>query len=101
MCTKLFFLNDENPFITKISEDQKLLCEGELTEKECLKALENIKNMKYPGNDEFTTEFYKFFWFDVKNILVKSFNKSYSEQNCSLSQRQGIITCIPKEGKSK
>jgi hypothetical protein len=28
------FLNDENPFITKISEDQKLLCEGELTEQE-------------------------------------------------------------------
>jgi hypothetical protein len=61
MCTKLVFLNDENPFITKLSEDQKLLCEGELTEKECLKALENIKNMKSPGNDEFTTEFYKFF----------------------------------------
>ena len=101
MCTKLFFLNDENPFITKISEDQKLLCEGELTEKECLKALENIKNMKSPGNDGFTTEFYNFFWFDVKNILVKSFNESYSEQQFSISQRQGIITCIPKEGKSK
>jgi hypothetical protein len=39
--------------------------------------------------------------FDVKKILVKSFNESYSEQKCSISQRQGIITCIPKEGKSK
>ena len=38
MCTKMFFLNNENPFITKISEDQKQLCEGELTEQECLKA---------------------------------------------------------------
>lgn len=38
---------------------------------------------------------------DVKKNLVKSFNESYSEQKCSLSQRQGIITCIPKEGKSK
>jgi hypothetical protein len=37
----------------------------------------------------------------VKKNLVKSFNESYSEQKCSLSQRQGIITCIPKEGKSK
>ena len=61
MCTKIFFLNDENPFIIKISEDQKLFCVGELTEKECLKALENIKNMKSPGNDGFTTEYYKFF----------------------------------------
>ena len=38
---------------------------------------------------------------DVKKNLVKSFNESYSEQKCSISQRQGIITCIPKEGKSK
>ena len=37
----------------------------------------------------------------MKKILVKSFNESYSEQKCSISQRQGIITCIPKEGKSK
>ncbi len=58
---KNVFLNDENPFITKISEDQKLLCEGELTEQECLKALKNMKNMKSPGNDGFTTEFYIFF----------------------------------------
>jgi hypothetical protein len=38
---------------------------------------------------------------NVKKNLVKSFNESYSEQKCSISQRQGIITCIPKEGKSK
>jgi hypothetical protein len=34
---------------------------------------------------------------DVKKNLVKSFNESYSEQKCSISQRQGIITCIPKK----
>ena len=96
---KTVFLNDENPFI--ISEDQKLLCEGELTEKECLKALENIKNMKSPGNDGFTTEFYKFFWLDCENNSSLRPLMSYSEQQFSISQRQGIITCIPKEGKSK
>jgi hypothetical protein len=37
----------------------------------------------------------------VKTILVKSFNESYSEFFFSISQRQEIITCIPKEGKSK
>jgi hypothetical protein len=42
-----------------------------------------------------------FFWLDVNTILVKSFNESYSEQKIAISQRQGIITCIPKEGKSK
>jgi hypothetical protein len=40
----MFFLNDENPFITKISEDQKLFCAGELTKQECLQALKKMKN---------------------------------------------------------
>jgi len=53
----MFFLNDENPCITKIYEDQKQLCEGELTEQECLKALKIMENMKSPGYDGFTTEF--------------------------------------------
>ena len=95
MCTKIFFFKWE-PFY-----NQKLSCEGELTEQECLNALKNMKNMKSPGNDGFTTEFYKFFWLDVKTILVKTFNESYSKQQFSISQGQGIITCIPKEGKSK
>ena len=44
--------------------------------------------MKSPGNDGFTT--------------VMSFNEIYSEQQIfSISQRQGIITCIRNEGKSK
>ena len=54
-----------------------------------------------PGNDGFKTEFYNFFWFDVKQILVKSFKESYSEKQFTISQRQGIITWISKEGKSK
>jgi hypothetical protein len=40
------------------------------------------------------TEFYKFFWLDGKQILVKSFKESYSEQKITINQRQGIITWI-------
>ena len=57
--------------------------------------------MKSPGNDGFKTEFYNFFWLHVKQILVKSFKESYSEQKNTISQRQGIITWISKGGKSK
>jgi hypothetical protein len=74
----MFFLNDEN---------QKQLCEGELTEQECLKAFKNMKNIKSPGNDGFTTEFYKLLWLAVKKFPIKSFNESYSEQKLSISQR--------------
>ena len=46
-------------------------------------------------------EFYKFFWNDIKIPLVKCLNESLDNGKFSVSQRQGLITCIPKEGKPK
>ena len=60
-----------------------------------------MKNEKSPGLDGFTTEFYIFFLTDLNDYLLKSFNYSLENEFFSVSQRQGLITCIPKEGKSK
>jgi hypothetical protein len=35
---KYYLLNDENTFVTEISQDQKQTCKGEMTRGECLKA---------------------------------------------------------------
>jgi hypothetical protein len=56
---------------------------------------------KSPGVDGFTVEFYNFFWNDIKIPLVKCLNESLDNGKFSVSQRQGLITCIPKEGKPK
>ena len=37
------------------------------TEQEILNSLKCLKNNKAPGYDGLTTEFYKFFWIDIKN----------------------------------
>ena len=60
-----------------------------------------MKNNKSPGIDGFTAEFYKFFWNNLGVYLVRSLNYAYITENLSVTQKQGIITCIPKEGKSK
>jgi hypothetical protein len=60
-----------------------------------------MKNFKSPGIDGFTVEFYKLFWNDIKIPLVKCLNESLDNGKFSVSQRQGLITCIPKEGKPK
>ena len=60
-----------------------------------------MKNRKSPGLDGYTTEFYKFFWNDISDFLIKSYNFSLEKGTFSTSQTQGLITCIPKEGKSK
>ena len=95
------FFDDNNPYISKLGQDQKLDLEGELTPQETLSALKLMKNGKSPGMDGLTTEFYKFFWKDINPFLVRSFNHGYEKGHLSVTQRQGVITCLPKEGKSK
>ena len=41
------------------------------------------------------------FWNQIGPILVKSFNYAFSEGQLSVSQRRGVITLIPKDGKDE
>ena len=91
--------NDLN--ITKLNEIQQLKLEGELTNSEILAALKCMKNEKSPGPDGITTEFLKFFWNDLGDFLVKALNFGYRTGSLSVSQKQGLITCIPKGNKPK
>jgi hypothetical protein len=58
-----------------------------------------MKNGKSPGNDGFPVEFYKIFWHDIKQILLACFSCSYMEGHLTVSQRQGVLTLLPKPGK--
>ena len=75
--------------------------EGEITIDEVKQALVNMKNDKSPGPDGFTAEFYKAFFPDIGIFLVRSFNEAFSKGELSVTQYQGVITCIPKDGKPK
>ena len=60
-----------------------------------------MKNNKSPGSDGFTSEFLKFFWKDLKVFVIGSLNYGYSLGSLSVTQKQGIITCLPKGDKSR
>ena len=85
---------------TKLSDDEKNVLEGKITFEEAGAALKEMKNNKSPGNSGFTTEFYKFFLIDIGYFLVRSINYGFDNNLLSITQRQGVITCLPKEGKN-
>jgi exonuclease III len=92
------FKNLEHPTLTE--EESKNL-EGLITMEELTCAIKNLKNEKTPGTDGFTAEFFKFFFIDLKSFILRSINNGFLKGEMSVTQRQGVITCIPKEGKEK
>jgi hypothetical protein len=44
---------------------------------------------------------FKFFSNDIKFLLLNCLNESLEKGTFSVSQRQGLLTCLPKEGKEK
>ena len=87
--------------IPKLSSELKQDCEKEITEKELLNSLKELKNGKTPGTDGFPPEFYKFFWIDIKDILLDSIHYAFTDGQLSIEQRRGVITLIPKKLKNR
>ena len=51
-----------------------------------LTALKGMQNDKSQGIDGLPTEFYKFFWKDIKDYLYKSYKASFDKGILSISQ---------------
>ena len=60
-----------------------------------------MKNGKSPGADGFAAEFYKFFWADLGTYLIKCLNEAFDKGELSVTQKQGIITLLPKGDKPR
>ena len=86
---------------SKLSDQEAQGLEGEISYSELGFALKNMKNNKSPGLDGFTVEFFKFFWVDVGQFILRSLNYGYRNGSLSITQKQGVITCIPKPNKSR
>ena len=94
---KLFF-DQELP---QLSNDQKLICDNDISIKECYDALLTFKNNKSPGNDGLTSEFYKSFWETISNDLIQCINDIKKFGSLTHSQKQAVITLIEKKGKDR
>ena len=71
------------------------------TYKEISDILYNMKHDKSQGLSGSSAEFFKFFWRQLGIFVLRLLNLGYKIAELSITQRQKIITCIPKENKTK
>ena len=90
-----FSLDREAP---RLSEQQKLSCEGPITKSECKEAISKMARNKTAGISGFTAEFFDYFWEDIGDMIVYYFNRAREEGELFISHRRGILTLIPKKG---
>ena len=85
--------------IPQLNEVDKELLEKPISKQELYETLTSMKHNKSPGLDGLPVEFYIVFWKDLSDMLLDSFNFSLQNGLMSTSQRNGIITLIPKKDK--
>ena len=83
--------------LPKLSNDDRLSCEGKLTLQECWEALNSMTNCKTSGNDGLTREFYVCFFEQLGKLLVSTLNYSFGHGEMSTSQKQAVIVLIQKK----
>ena len=72
-----------------------------ITGEQAAATLKSMTNNRSPGSDGFGADFFKVFWKQLGEFVVRSINYGYKIGQLSITQRQGIITCIPKENKPR
>ena len=87
--------------VPKLDEPTAESLEGPIKDTEILDVLKNMKNNKSPGSDGYTAEFFKFFWIDLKDFIVRAVNDVFINKKLPVSQCLGIITCLPKGDKPR
>ena len=92
-----FMSNNENMSI--LSQNEMLLLENDLTIEELDTSKTDTNKNKTPGTDGLPIEFYEVFWLKLREILLSSLNYGLRSGTLSFTQREGIITLLPKKDK--
>ena len=85
---------------TRSIEDSNAI-EGPMKYEEASHVLKAMSNNRSPGSDGFSAVlFFKMFW-KKGHFIVRSINDGFTKGVLSVTQREGVITCIPKDNKPR
>ena len=90
-----FFLDN----LPHLSQENCDILEAPVTMNDITNAVKSLKGGKSPGTDGFTANFYKFFWIDIKDIVLNSLIYAFDHNLLSEEQRRAVLRLIPKHGK--
>lgn len=79
-----------------LSEDDKSVCDEDISTEEIKYALFGMALKKSPGGDGLTTEFYRHFYGILEPIIYKIYNEMFKKGHMSKSMKCGIINLIYK-----
>ena len=83
--------------IPRLSEQSKETLNQPVTKSELLQNLKSMSHNKSPGLDGLPAEFYIVFFHDIADLLIASLNFSFEQGILSPSQRNGVVTLLPKK----
>ena len=96
-----FELDIQEETYHKLTNTDSANLESSLTLKEISLTLKTMKNDRSLCSSGFTVNFFKVFWKDISGFVLRAINYYLENRKLSITQKQGIIICIPKESKSK
>ena len=85
----------------KLSETDKISCEGKISAGECYKLLDSFQNNKTPGNEGIPIKFYKKFSSLISDPFIYSVSECFEKGEMSVSHKQAVITLIEKKRKDR
>ena len=84
--------------IPRIDDSFKDLCESDFKIDQLDSVIFKMALNKSPGTDGLTTNFYQFFWKDVRDLLFDALKECIDKKELMSTMKQGLITLIPKPG---
>ena len=91
--------NLSNNTSCRVSDDDISLLDAEISYNELQDAVDKLKKEKTPGADGLTSEFFQYFWMDLRHLIYTLYKKALDVGYLPCSSRRGVISLIPKKGR--
>ena len=81
-----------------LSNDQKEICDADISEEKIKNAIKILKKNKSPGDDGIVSEFYIDYWYLIRKEFTQVIKHSFNINTLSPSQYNAILTLLYKKG---